>query len=174
MFPANVYSYILIWRFLNSIVTLELALTEIPREHIINGLNRQIKKYLVSLRLIWRHDLPTCFGEEEALDTKLLRLLLEEFMHFFSRECGESFPLFQDKLLPLNFPLAKVSSSLKELWPTSDPHGVASWSELESYASETSVAPWLSKMARTSAVAFSALSLCRDTILSCSSSSSTF
>uniref|UniRef100_A0A2P2L283 Uncharacterized protein n=1 Tax=Rhizophora mucronata TaxID=61149 RepID=A0A2P2L283_RHIMU len=89
---------------------------------------------------------------------------------------GLSFLPFQDKLLAdagdksrsetesssdsssLIFVLTEFFASLENSLPTLASRGV-SWSESESYISETSLNPLLSRIARTSAVAFSAFIL---------------
>ena len=133
-----------------------------------------------------------CLGEEEPLEAKLRRLLMEESKYLFSREREEPLLLFQDNLLPvdgensssepespaaasflLDLEFIGLSSSFVEPSPTLESQRATSWSELESNSPEISLMAWFSNMARTSAVAFSALFLWLDTISSCSSSSST-
>ena len=147
---------------------------------------------LASLRLIRRHDLPMRFGKE-LFEAKVEHLLLTVSVYFFlSRECRESLLLFQDKLRPvegeesiselehesisrlLTWKLLKVSFLFSESLLTLESLKTVSWSEFESKASEASLIPLLSKMARTSAVAFSAFFLCKDTSFNCSSSSTTY
>lgn len=146
--------------------------------------------YLFCLCLILRHDFPWwCFGEELA-DEKLFCLFILEIL-YFSRERGEWWRPFQDKLLLdtcvesiresysssdpccLPFELIYLSPSFEDLLLLPDSQGL-SRSEPESNSSDRSLIPWSSKMARTSAVAFSAIFLWRVTVLSCSSNSTTW
>lgn len=156
----------------------------------MNLWSRSKQIHLFSLRLILRHDLPILLAVE-LFDEKLARLLTESTYFFFSRECWESLVLLQDKFLPvdgedsiseleyasfsffLNFALVEASFDVKEPLRALKSSVLSPWSEHESNSSDTSLIPLFSKMARTSAVAFSAFLLWRATNFSWSSSSAT-
>lgn len=152
----------------------------------------QIEIDLGSFLFISRHDFPNRYlGEEPPVEMKLLCLRLAWVKYFLPKELWRLLPLFHDKLLPgvveasssepdnpssaplLDFEV-ECSSSLTGSLFSFDSQRTSSWSELEPNASKKSMIPSLSKIARTSAAAFSAVFLWIETNSSRSSSSTTY